>query len=426
MDESETKEKGLFFMNGVFKKILSFAMLTVVFVLFLSCSPVKFSSSSNQPTAPETPADPTPTGQGGGGTSSKDVETTYTVTSKQNKVDILLIVDNSSSMNADNLKLADKLNQFVGQLENSSIDWQMCLTVTTYIPAGSTNYWGMSVNWADYTGTQSWVLKKGTANLSTIFRNTIANNLATGSANTNDERAIKAGYWHVSYKDYNNCYRPDAALAYIIISDEDERSIGGNSSLKYYSDELKTLEQDDLPSILLEKVKSSLGSSIRFRANSIVVKSADSTCLKIQDDQGTKAHYGKMYEELATLTGGGIGSICDNDYTSSLSYFNDIINDSLGSMPLECNPESNNVSVTITPANNSISSSVQGQSLVFTPSVPAGSTIVAKYKCSLTTSNLKRAPNATNNNSDSKVLQEPSFLTKLYTWIIEPLLQFFN
>lgn len=400
---------------------MKFILLALFSTILFACGPVKFSSSSKQ----ETPADPATnpnqtTDQDTDtdvvtGTNYKNVETSYTVASKQNKVDIVLIVDNSSSMTEDNLKLADRLSTFVSQLESSAIDWQMCLTVTTYIPYSGTNYWGMSVNWADYSASPAWVLKKGTANLATIFKNTLLNNISTGSINTNDERGIKAGFWHASYKNYNNCYRAGAALAYIIISDEDERSIGGNETYKYYADEYKPLEQDDMPSTLVDKVKLALGSDVRFRANAIIVKPEDSTCLQTQDNQGTKAHYGVKYQELAKMTGGGVGSICDNDYASNLSYFNELINDSLESMPLECNPLDNNVSVTISPA-ITVTSSVQGQSLIFNPSVPAGSTIVAKYKCSLV-SNGNRVPNA---------ITEPSFWSKLYSWIIEPIVRLFN
>lgn len=409
------------------KSIFHFSILAAFITVFSACGPVKFSSSSKQDTTATdnnngqgtgTGTGTDPGSGGGGGTptgGTKNVETSYTVTSNQNKVDIVLIVDNSSSMMADNLKLADRLTNFVSQLESSAIDWQMCLTVTTYLPSNGTNYWGMSINWSDYTATPRWVLKKGTSNLATVFRNTLLNNIATGSVNTNDERAIKAAYWHVGYQQFNNCYRSGAAKAYIIISDEDERSIGGNEAYKYYSDEYKALEQDDMPSSFVDKVKSTLGSDVRLRVNSIVVKSDDPTCLQTQDNQGTKAHYGVKYEELSKMTGGGIGSICDNDYAANLSYFNDVINDSLASMPLECNPVDNNVSVTITPT-LAVTTSIQGQSLLFSPSVPAGSTILAKYKCAIA-SNGNRVPNS---------VEEVSIFSKLYSWIVEPILSFFK
>lgn len=401
-----------------------FAIISGFIVLtFVACGPVKFSSSSNQP-AEETPTDPTaPTLNDPEDpttpppvTGTRDVTTTHVVNANQDKVDIVLIVDNSSSMNADNIKLADRLTTFVTQLESASIDWQMCLATTTYANINNYNYWGLSVSWGTtasstashfYNPAENWILKRQNgANLPAIFRYTLENNIGTGGANTNDERGIKAAYWHANYKDYNKCYRPGAALAHIYISDEDERSIGGRAAEKYYTDELRPLEDDDTPSSLVDKVKEKLGADIRFRANSIVVKSGDTTCLAAQDGQGTKAHYGKNYEALSSITGGGIGSICDTDYYNNLNFFNTVINDSLDSMPLECNPVSNNVAVTITPT-QTVATSIQGQSLLFNPAVKAGSTIVAKYKCSLTSNN--RVPNSVEN-------EQPGFWARLVNW----------
>lgn len=394
-----------------------------ILLCFVACGPVKFSSSSNQPTdqnpkvdeqtppGGDDPNNPPPT------SGTRNVTTTHVVqAANQDKVDIVLIVDNSSSMNADNVKLAERLNNFVTQLESAAIDWQMCLVTTTYATVNSYNYWGLSVSWGTtasssanhyYNPAENWILKRQSgANLPAIFRYTLENNVATGSANTNDERGIKAAYWHANYKDYNNCYRPGAALAQIYISDEDVRSVGGRAADKYYTDELKSLEDDDTPSALVDKVKEKLGADIRFRANSIVVKTDDATCLASQDAQGTKAHYGRKYEELSNITGGGIGSICDTDYYNNLNFFNTVINDSLASMPLECNPVSNNVSVTITPT-QAVTTSIQGQSLVFNPSVKSGSTIVANYKCSLVSNN--RVPN-------SVEADQPGFWAKVVNW----------
>lgn len=379
-----------------------------ILLSFVACGPVKFSSSSNQTPPDDTAKEQTPpagtdpdSGTGTGTGATRDVTTTHVVQANQDKVDILLIVDNSSSMNADNIKLADRLTTFVTQLESASIDWQMCLVTTTYATVNSYNYWGLSVSWGVtnnsaasyyYNPTENWILKRQNgANLPAIFRYTLENNVATGSANTNDERGIKAAYWHANYKDYNKCYRAGAAHAQIYISDEDERSVGGRSADQYYTGEYRALEDDDTPSALVDKVKEKLGTDIRFRANSIVVKADDTTCLTAQDGQGTKAHYGRKYAELSGITGGGIGSICDTDYYNNLNFFNTVINDSLESMPLECNPVSNNVSVTITPT-QTVATSIQGQSLIFNPSVKAGSTIVAKYKCSLASNN--RVPNS--------------------------------
>lgn len=417
-------------LSNIFTLVLS----AFIFSFFTACGPVKFSSSSKEPTdgtvnntdVPTDNGDSGNNGGGGGGDpltpppvgNTRDVTTTHVVQAAQNKVDILLIVDNSSSMMADNLKLADRLSTFVTQLESAQIDWQMCLVITTYIKVENYNYWGLSLSWGSntsssaahyYNPTENWILRRqNNANLPAIFRYTMEHNVATGSSNTNDERGIKAAYWHANYKDYNNCYRPGAALAQIFISDEDVRSIGGIAADKYYTDELKSLEDDDTPSSLVTNIKRQLGNDIRYRANSIIVKKDDTACLDIQDKQGTKAHYGRNYQALSEITGGGVGSICDTDYYNNLSFFNDVINDSLSSMPLECNPVGSNVSVTISP-NRSVQSSVQGQSLLFNPAVPSNSTIVAKYKCSVLNAN--RVPN-----SVIEADAEPSFWMRIITW----------
>jgi hypothetical protein len=70
-------------------------------------------------------------------------------------------------------------------------------------------------------------MKAGAADPYSIFTSTIAA-IGAGWAGTDDERAIRAAWQHVDYAEYNNCYRPDASIAMIAISDEDERSIGGN------------------------------------------------------------------------------------------------------------------------------------------------------------------------------------------------------
>jgi len=94
-----------------------------ILLSFVACGPVKFSSSSNQTPPDDTAKEQTPpagtdpdSGTGTGTGATRDVTTTHVVQANQDKVDILLIVDNSSSMNADNIKLADRLTTFVTQL----------------------------------------------------------------------------------------------------------------------------------------------------------------------------------------------------------------------------------------------------------------------------------------------------------------------
>nr|WP_295905906.1 hypothetical protein [uncultured Bdellovibrio sp.] len=363
------------------------ASVLAMVLLLSACGPVKFSASSEEDVKVDPNSSPTPTPTTTPPTSLRDVHYNNTVTATNNKLDIVLVVDDSNSMLPDNQKLAANLAGFVTKLQNSNIDWQMCATVTRSLTmSDGSKAWGASIYWQSPSNTSlGMVLKKGTANLSTIFTNTI-NYIGAGWAGSDDERAILAAYKHVwngdpSYQPNNGCYRNDSAVAYIIISDEDERSIGGDASQQFYTGELKPLDNEDKPAVFVDFVKQILGATRRFTVNSIIVKPGDSSCKASQDSGGYQSHYGFKYAELSNLTGGGIGSICDSDYSSNMNLFFDRIQDSLSSVPLECAPYNGNLTVTITPTIGPVQSRIEGMNLVFDTPVPAGRTIDIQYQC---------------------------------------------
>lgn len=308
-----------------------------------------------------------------------------TVEYDNNKVDLLVVFDDSRSMLPDSTKLAQRLQGFVNDLSSSNLDWQICSTTTSAYIRDGAYFWGASRNWINYVGSPQWVLKKGVNDPYSIFTATV-NAIGAGWEDTDDERAIKAAYWSAEYALHNSCYRAGAAIAVIIISDEDERSIGGDPSQAFYPGELKHLEADDLPVQYINKIRQQFGRDKRVSVNSIIVRPGDSSCMATQDaavqSDGTtsKSHYGFKYNELSLLTGGSVTSICANDYSSNLYYFRDRIISTQGSVPLECTPVGN-IEVTITPLMASVSTSISNNTLYFNPAVPAGRTINLRYKC---------------------------------------------
>ncbi len=303
------------------------------------------------------------------------------VNASNNKVDLLMVFDDSNSMAPDNAKLAQKMQSFVSDLTNSGIDWQMCATVTRAqdVNGNGTLYWGASRNWVGYVGSPAWILKAGATDPYAIFTNTVSA-IGAGWAGTDDERGIKAAWWSAEYAQYNSCYRNDASLSVIMISDEDERSVGGDANQVYYTGELKELETDDLPQSYVNKIKQKFGTDKKFTFNSIIVKPGDTACMATQDADGSKSHYGYKYAELSQLTNGGTASICATDFSQGLYYFKDRIVNSLASIPLECTPVGD-INVTITPALGSVTTQLQNNSLTFNPAVPVGRTIKLEYKC---------------------------------------------
>jgi hypothetical protein len=351
------------------------------FILTTGCGQVKFANS--KATAPSQSPSPTPPSTQG----ARDVIYNGVAQAPNSKLDLLLIVDDSNSMLPENQKLASRLADFVNRLQSSSLDWQMCVTVTRPLMVNGNPAWGASIAWSNYTpgsGIPQWVLKSS-PNLATIFTNTI-NNIGAGWVGTDDERGIKSAWWHVyngdlRYGNNSKCYRSDAALAMILISDEDVRSVGSNRADEFYPAEFKELENDDLPQSLKNQVKEVFGPQKRWTFNSIIVTPNDSACLAAQDAGGAKSHFGLKYKELSDLSGGGVASICAENYSTNLNLFIDRIQDSIASIPLECTPVNSSVEAQVTPTVTGLSSEVQGATITFTPAIPSGRSVSLKYKC---------------------------------------------
>lgn len=291
------------------------------------------------------------------------------VTPAQNQVDILLVFDDSGSMAQDNKKLASRMGGFVSDLEKSGIDYRMCTTTTDI-----SYHNGRPIKWV---GTNSHIFDKNTPNKQTVFNDTIA---WIGSGWSNDEQGIKAMNLSIADNPNSGCYRPDAALAVILISDENERSVGGNYS--WSSAQYKPLTTQNYPDTLINLVKSTFnrtGFTKKFVVNSIIVKPGDTTCEAQQDAQGSPSFFGTLYKELSDKTGGYVGSICDADYSSNLKYFKDAIFNTMDKIQLQCVPLGTPV-VTISP-NMATTITLQGSQLIFNPVLPQNTQVTVEYYC---------------------------------------------
>jgi hypothetical protein len=287
------------------------------------------------------------------------------------QVDFLLVLDDSNSMLPELKKLSSRLAGFVSTLEASQIDWQMCATTTRASMFGKDLIW---------QGPQTTVLKRGVSNLSNVFTATI-DSIAIGGGDSGDERGIMAA--SASFKGGGSCYRPGAAVSVILISDEDERSVGGDIGRLKPQDaagSFQALEGDDLPSTLMVTAKTKFGLDVRFTFNSIIVKPGDKSCEAEQDIDTSPSHPGAKYSEMSQLSQGGVGSICDADYSGSLNTFKDKVINSLSSLTLKCVPKSGTLKVLV---NNvpELNLKLDNKILKFSKSLIEGTRIDLTYDC---------------------------------------------
>ncbi len=289
-----------------------------------------------------------------------------TVPASRNQLDVLIVFDDSGSMRHDNARLAAKLSGFVSRLHSSNVDWQMCVTTT------DVDYFqGRPIAWQG--ANSGHILKRNSGNLSNIFRDTID---WIGSGFASDEQAIKAINLSLRDNGRSHCYRRNASLAVIIISDEDERSVGGVAALNPL--QYKPLGALNMPSSVMNTVHAEFGPAKRVTVHPIIVK--DAHCKAIQDAQGEMSFYGTRYRQLYNRIGGSLHSICQSDFSIALSQCHTSIMASLGTIKMTCQP-SNTPTVLVNGTSYGPYITVVGDEIIFNPVVNGPATITGSYCC---------------------------------------------
>lgn len=238
-----------------------------------------------------------------------DGDTFYQSTSNlNNKLDILFVIDNSGSMAEEQANLAANFNAFINDFISNGYDFHIGVTVT--------DAWR-----APFVGTPSLAkFRDGNPTHSGVFIitpttpnivNTFNLNAHEGTNGNADERAFQSFTTALNSSLNSGFRRADAYLAVIIVSDEDDFSWSGGTTLNhnYNSPNIHTVQSyvD-----WLDVYTQSTGALRRYGVSTITVSTQ--ACLNAQ----ASGIMGTRYMQLANLTDGVIGDICSPSFGNDL------------------------------------------------------------------------------------------------------------
>lgn len=305
------------------------------------------------------------------GTSLKSMQQSVQVKSNVD-VDILFVVDNSGSMQEEQVGIGNKINGFLDKIKY--LNWQIALTTTddraTTPDAGGTDRAWSDGNFRPFgNDTGSMYIMRSSQVSAANAQSLLSGAIQVGTKGSGTERGINSSYRAVErfsqpgmQRDF---FRPNARLAVVLISDEDECSTGLANCPAASAGKSQ-------PQNLVNLVKAQLGGSKVFSFNSIIYIPDDAGCT-------TGGNQGKVYKEMTELTGGVMGSVCSNDFATPLAALGNRVVEMINSVSLNCAPEDINgdgtPDVKIQLANGQIVSggyTISGINLNFPTALPEG------------------------------------------------------
>ena len=235
-----------------------------------------------------------------------------------NKVDIVLMMDNSSSMVQYQNKFSSQVPEMINNLNSTGLDYHIAV-VTTDMRTGG--------NGGKFIGSPSYL-----TNSSPNLVASLQNHVAVGQLGSDLERGLDSvrAAMQPSYLAGPGAgfLRDDALLAIVIMTNEDDYSADSTATYESFFDQLKPNFNNSTKGWLL---------------NFVGVVSLTAAC-------STTADYkepGLRYMELADYTGGVKASVCDSSLATAVSNVHIRIVEILSQYPLKSVPNLSTISVTL-------------------------------------------------------------------------------
>ncbi len=232
--------------------------------------------------------------------------------SYNNKVDIVMMVDNSSSMDVYQSKLADQAPGMLAALSALAMDYHL-VVVTTDMRTGG--------NGGRFVGNPKILTKE-----SSDLTNLLVSRIKQGTGGSDLERGLMSIQQALS-PDYLSgegagFLRPDALLAIVALSNEDDSSAGTAESFRQFFDQLKPKFN---------------GTTQAWVLNFIGVPNLQSSCSSALD--GTFKVPGLKWIELAADSHGLVQPICDTTLAAAVENVKKRIVEIITDFPLKRKPK---------------------------------------------------------------------------------------
>ncbi|MEZ4741089.1 MAG: hypothetical protein R3B45_01345 [Bdellovibrionota bacterium] len=266
----------------------------------------------------------------------------------QGILDLLIVVDNSGSMEEEQQNLATKLKPLISYIDNSF--WQIGVVTTD----------------GNDPCLRS-LIKKGDGDIEASFSNAIKAGTSGDYIEKGILAATRALGFDISDSPYKNCstqwIRANSSIAVLIVSDEDNCSNGREcstdpwSNYNYLSDKLSKIRV--------------LGNNARVYGLFAVPKTSCSTADNVAN----------IYNDLVNTTHGIAGSICDADYSETLMQISkDVATILKSQFILQSKPDDGTLKVYINDTLLTTGYHITDTTLTFDVPPASGSSISVMYK----------------------------------------------
>lgn len=238
------------------------------------------------------------------------------IADEEDQVDILVVMDNSGSMKDEQSNMAERISNLLDRVQG--LDWQIGIVTTDMKDAKLGDGRLLQFPNGNYYLTSKLTLATAKAH----FGKTIQRK----ENGHHEEQGIKATYRAIQRamnpKETNDkfnksFFRPKAALAVIVVSDENETGS----------------KTENTAAGMAALVKSSFGADKIFKFHSIIVRPGDKACDALPDHA-----QGVTYAALTKLTDGVLGDVCAKDYGNQLTVIGQDVANTQNTFSLTCIP----------------------------------------------------------------------------------------